>query len=136
MHALTRILLLSVPIALTPALGSAQMPECMAAITPQEGIPTGMAAVRITAVLPDDMGAVRSFEAPEDSQLRLADPADIPRVDMANPEEVPRPIVMTPGTNEVTVWLNTIHVTPGTYDIRFGSARGVCMAPLIVTSQG
>jgi len=111
------------------------MPECTAAVSPGE-IPVGMAAVRITAVLPDDMGMVSTFEAPEDSGLRLADPADIPRMDMANPEEMPRPIVMTPGTNEVTIWLNTTYVTPGKYDVHFGSADGICMAPLNVTPRG
>jgi hypothetical protein len=135
MHALTRILLLSVPIALTPALGSAQIPECTASISPKE-IPAGMTAVRITAVFPEDFGMVRTFEAPEDSGLRLANPGDIPRVDMANPEEMPRPMVMTPGTNEATIWLNTSYVTPGKYDVHFTSAGGTCMAPLTVTPGG
>jgi hypothetical protein len=135
MHALTRILLLSVPIAFTPTVVSAQIPECAAVVSPGE-IPAGVAAVQITAVLSEDIGTVQTFEAPEDSGLRLADPADIPRVDMANPEEMPRPIVMTPATNEVTIWLNTTYVTPGKYDVHFGSAGGICVAPLTVTPGG
>jgi hypothetical protein len=132
MRALSRILLLTIPIALTPALVSAQVPECTAAIDPGE-IPTGIAAVQITAVLSEDIGMIRTFEAPEDSGLRLADPADIPRVDMANPEELPRPIVMTPSTNEVTIWVNTANVTPGKYDVHFGSSGGLCTAQLTVS---
>lgn len=135
MHALTRILLLSIPIALTPTLVSAQIPECTASISPGE-ILAGVAAVQITAVLSEDIGMVQTFEAPEGSGLRLADPADIPRADMSNPEAMPRPMVMTPSTNEVTIWVNTTNVTPGKYDILFGSAGGMCMAPLTVTPGG
>jgi hypothetical protein len=135
MHALTRILLLSVPIALTPTMVSAQIPECTASISPGE-IPAGVAAVQITAVLSEDIGMVMTFEAPEDSRLRLADPADIPRMDMANPGEMPRPMVMTPAMDEVTIWLNTTYVTPGKYDVHFASAGGMCMAALTVTPEG
>ncbi|HZD03472.1 MAG TPA: hypothetical protein VE173_01100, partial [Longimicrobiales bacterium] len=125
---LSTSLLLAIPLALAPAAVSAQdptqeIPQCTATVTPTE-IEAGSAALQVTASLSDDIGPVTTFEGPEDSNLKLADPADIPRVEMANPDEAPRPIVMTPETNSVSLWLSTQDVTPGQFEVHLRSDQG------------
>jgi hypothetical protein len=51
---------------------------------------------------------------------------------MANPEEEPQPIVMTPETNSVALWLSTAEVTPGEFQVRLESEESYCSAQLVV----
>lgn len=134
---LSTTLLLAIPLALAPAAVSAQdpaqeAPQCTATVTPTE-VEAGSAALQITASLSEDIGPITTFEGPEDSNLELAAPADIPRVEMANPDEAPHPIVMTPETNSVSLWLSTQDVTPGDFEVHLQSEQGVCTAQLTVT---
>lgn len=134
---LSTTLLMAVPLALAPAMVSAQEPteevppQCTALVEPVE-VPAGEAAVQVTAALSEDIGAITEFQGPEDSGLQLANPADIPRVDMANPEEEPRPIVMTPESNIAALWLSTAEVTPGEFEVQLKSEQGQCTAQLTV----
>lgn len=135
-HFLSTTMALAVPLALAPLALSAQeptqeAPQCIATVEPLE-IQAGQAAVQIKATLSEDIGPVSEFTGPEDSGLTLADPADIPRVDMANPEEEPSPIVMTPETNSVTLWLTTAEVTPGEFEVRLQSEQSYCTAQVAV----
>lgn len=137
-HLLSTTMALAIPFALAPLMVSAQEPveeeepiQCTAAVEPPM-IEAGQAAVQVTATLSEDIGPVGEFTGPEDSGLSLAAPADIPRVDMANPEEEPQPIVMTPETNSVALWLSTAEVTPGEFQVRLESEDGYCSAQLVV----
>lgn len=134
-HLLSTTMALAVPLALAPVLLSAQeppeAPQCIATVEPVE-VQAGQAAVQITATLSEDIGAVSTFTGPEDAGLALAAPADIPRVDMANPEEEPQPIVMTPETNSVALWLSTAEAAPGDFEVRLESAEDSCTASVTV----
>lgn len=137
-HLLSTTMALAVPLALSPLMASAQEPppepeppQCTATVEPVT-IEAGLAAVQVTAALSEDIGPVDQFTGPEDSGLTLADPADIPRVDMANPEEEPRPIEMTPETNSVALWLNTAEVVPGELEVRLHSQQSYCTAQITV----
>jgi hypothetical protein len=135
-HILSTALLMALTLVLAPSLVSAQdavleqAAQCIATVDPAE-VPAGQAAVQLNATLSEDIGAVAGFEGPQDSNLKLADPADIPRVDMAAEEEA-RPIVMTPETNSVSIWLSTAESTPGTYEATLTSEAGTCSASITV----
>lgn len=134
---LSTTLLLALPLALAPAAASAQSsmqeaPQCTASVAPVE-LHAGQAAVQITAALSEDIGPVVTFQGPEDSGLKLADPADIPRAEMANPDQSPQPIVMTPETNSVSLWLSTSGVKPGDYEVQIRSEQKSCTGQLTVT---
>lgn len=128
-------MLLALPLAFSPEVSAQEptqeVPQCVATVEPVE-IQAGQAAVQVTATLSEDIGEVNAFTGPEDSGLALADPADIPRVDMANPEEEPQPIVLTPETNSVALWLTTADVAPGEIEAQLESEEGSCTAQLVV----
>lgn len=138
-HFLSTTMALAVPLVLAPGVASAQEPvpegpQCIATVEPVE-VQAGQPAVLITAALSEDIGAISTFTGPEDSGLALADPADIPRVDMANPEEEPQPIVMTPEANNVALWLSTAEVEPGAFEVRLESEQGHCVANVVVVES-
>lgn len=134
-------LILAMALALQPATAAAQdvpeAPVCEVEVEPAE-VPAGEAAIRITATLSEVIGPVQGLDAPEQSGLKLADPADIPRVDMANPEEEAQPIAMTPDEpNRVQVWLNTADVADlGEHPFVLTSESGECRGLLTVTGGG
>lgn len=133
---LSTALLLAVPLALAPAALTAQeptqeAPQCTATVSPTE-VHAGEAAIQINTVLSENIGPIVAFEGPEESGLTLAVPTDIPRADMANPEEEVQPIVMTPETNGAALWISTAEVTPGEFEVTLRSEEGTCTAQLTV----
>ena len=143
-------LLAGLPLALSPAAAIAQDAEpepieqeaveqealeqealqCVATADPAE-LQAGQPAIQVTASLSEDIGTVAGFQAPVESGLGLADPADIPRAELAAEEEV-RPIEMTPETNTVSFWLTTAQTAPGTYEAEVTSEEGSCTVTLTV----
>jgi len=139
-------LFVGLPLAVSPAAVTAQdadvealeqeAPEqqeaqqCVATADPTE-LQAGQPAIQVTASLSEDLGIVGGFQGPEASGLGLADPADIPRAELAAEEEVAS-IAMTPETNTVSFWLSTAESTPGTYEAEVTSEQGSCTLTLNV----
>jgi len=113
------------------AAAEPEIMQCAATVTPAE-LHAGQAAVQITATLSEDVGAIAGFEGPEESGLALADPADIPRAELAAEEEV-QPIDITAETNIVSLWLTTAETAPGEYEAQLTSEQGSCAVTLTVT---
>lgn len=111
-----------------------QQAECTVRVAPQS-VQTGEAAVSVTAHLSESVGSVEGFEAQGESGLELADPADIPRQDMAREEGEgdPQPIQMSSGEqSQVTLWLNTQDVESGSYEVILKGANGDCTGNVAV----
>lgn len=106
-------------------------PACTAEVLPAE-IAAGASAVRLTVALSADVGDVASMEAPEESGLAIAAPADLPRIPLATEE--PLAITRGMGDNTWTVWVNTSEVDPGTHEVTFIGPEGRCTADLTVTA--
>jgi hypothetical protein len=101
-----------------------------------EAVAPGQAAALVAFTLSNDIGPVIGIEAPE-SGLVVAAPEDLPRVDMANPEETPKPIQMSlEAANTAIVWLNSTHAQPGVYEVWLVSEAGRCAATVTVAGSG
>lgn len=157
-HALSGLVALALSIALIPASVDAQEQQqakdqakeqaraqaqetCAAEVAPA-AVQSGQAAVRVTATLPSDIGAVDEVHAPEESGLALAEPGDIPRKDeMAREGEgeprTPEPVTTASGESQpvATVWLSTENATPGSYQVALKGETGKCTAELEVSGQ-
>lgn len=113
--------------------------SCSAQVRPA-ALEVGQSAVQARLALSGDIGAIESFAAPEQSGIALADPADIPKTEMAaekteKNEKPSKPEPLTANAGEhpsATVWLNTEGATPGSYDVRVEGAEGTCTGSLEV----
>jgi hypothetical protein len=106
-------------------------PQCEAEVTP-EAVPAGEAAVRVTFTLSEGIGDISGLEAPEGT-LTVAAAEDIPRVDMANPNEEVRPIDLAADTNTVTVWIRTVGAEAGSVAVTLqGENDATCTASVTV----
>lgn len=150
-HALSGLVALALSIALIPASADAQEKQeeakakaqetCAAEVAPA-AVQPGQAAVRVTATLPSDIGAVGEVHAPEESGLALAEPGDIPRKEeMAREGEgepqTPEPVTTATGEGQpvATVWLSTENATPGSYQVALKGENGKCTAALEVSGD-
>lgn len=104
--------------------------QCTAQASPGE-VPAGEAAFRVTFNLSEGIGSVTGVQAAEGSGLALASPGDIPRAEMANPEEEARPIELAEA-NAVIVWLSTAGAQAGEYDLTLLGEGGACDATVTV----
>jgi hypothetical protein len=115
-----------------------EITACTVEVDPAE-LPAGEAAIHVLATLSENLGPLTGFEAPEESGIVIADPADIPRAEMANEgeEEVaPLPIELGAEANVFTVWLSTEEAVAGAFDVRFTTAEGYCDARINVVTAG
>ncbi len=97
-----------------------------------EAVAPGEAATLVAFTLSENIGPVIGFEAPE-SGLVIASPEDLPRVDMANPEEAPKPVQMSlEAENTAIVWLNSVDARAGTHEVWLISEGARCSATVTV----
>lgn len=116
--------------------------SCSAQVKPA-ALEVGQTVVRARLALSGDIGAVETFAAPEKSGIALADPADIPKAEMAKEKtrkgqkpSTPEPLTVNAGEHpSATVWLNTEAATPGSYEVRLEGAEGSCTGSLVVEKQ-
>jgi hypothetical protein len=109
-----------------------QLEACTATQEPFE-IETGQVAVPVTFTLSESIGVVSRLDAPEESGLSIAAVEDLPRTEMANPEEQPEPIVMSvESPNVVTLWLSTANSAAGEHDVVLAGETGTCSARVAV----
>lgn len=124
-------------IALVPAGIQAQdeaSEPCKAIVSPME-IPAGSQAVQITLNLSQDVGPISGLESTQPGALSLADPADLPRTEMAAEAETPKPIEMS-GANVWRLWINTVKVEPGEQTFAVMGAEGRCTATVTIQPKG
>ena len=139
MHTLPRTIvvlsLMGAAMVLTPLGVRAQEEQaqetCQALVSPGE-LPTGAAAVQVTLNLSRDVGEISGLETESPAGVKLADPADVPRADMAA-EEAPEAIEMT-GQNVWRIWINTENVEPGEHVFSVVGADGRCTANVMIQS--
>lgn len=130
-------LALVLPAAFLPQVGSAQVeeePEEPLVCTAQTEVTVapGQSAVSVTFTLSEDIGPILGVESSE-SGLLVADPADLPRVDMANPEATPQPIqISNEAENTVIVWLNSADAQEGTHEFWLVSEGARCASTITV----
>jgi hypothetical protein len=130
-------LALVLPASLLPATANAQEepaePLVCTAQANVEAVPAGEAAYQVVFELSEDIGPVIGIDSPE-SGLVVANPEDLPRVDMANPEEeAPKPIQMSlEAENTVILWLNSTNGQAGAHDFWLISEAGSCAATVTV----
>lgn len=130
-------LALVLPAAFLPQMGSAQVeeepeePQVCTAQT-ETTVAPGESAVSVTFTLSEDIGPILGIQSSE-SGLVVADPADLPRVDMANPEATPQPIEMSnEAENTVIVWLNAADAQEGTHEFWLVSEGARCASSITV----
>lgn len=105
---------------------------CTAQLTPQEVAP-GQSAVKLQAQLSQEVGAISSFMAANESGLALASPEDFAKENMSREEgEQPEPIQMAAQGNAAVVWLNTTSAEPGEHRVVLRGNSGKCAATLTV----
>lgn len=129
-------LALILPAALLPQTANAQVeaPEAPMTCTAETEavIAPGEVALSATFVLSEDIGEITGVASPE-SGVVVANPADLPRVDMANPEETPAPIEMSAEEeNTVTVWLNSTNAQEGEHEFWLVSDGARCASTITV----
>lgn len=115
---------------LVPNAVSAQ--ECTAEVSPA-AIPAGSAAAQVTLSLSGEVGPITEL-GESDSGITLADPADLPRTDMAA-ETAPTPIQMS-GQNVWQLWLDTREAEAGDHEFEVVGATGTCTATLTIQPAG
>lgn len=122
-----------VPATLT-AQEAEQQAQCTAEVSSGE-IEAGQKAVQVTVALSAPVGSDVEFMAARESGVALANPADIPRSEMAaEEEEAPQPIQLSAeGGSEATLWLNTENAQPGTYDVALRSGESACAGQLTIS---
>jgi hypothetical protein len=128
-------ILVATPLALVPALVSAQEPQapqaCVAELTPSE-IEGGAAAVKVTVKLSQEIGAVGSIQAEGPSGIKVADPTDLAMTDLASPGQTPQPIQMAADNTTWTLYLNTTAAEPGEHRFALKGISADCAAAVTV----
>jgi hypothetical protein len=104
--------------------------QCTAEVAPAE-LATGEAALRVIFTLSESIGSISGVDA-VGSGLALAAPEDIPRAEMASPDEAPRPIELGAEANTVTVWLRTADAQAGEFALTLQGEGGTCQARVAV----
>ncbi len=112
------------------------MQQCTATAAPEQ-VAAGQLATRVRFTLSEKAGAITSIKTSEDSGITLASPKDLPRQEMANPNEAPKPIEMSSENPNVAVlWLNTKGASQGTQQLTLVGQDQSCTAHLAITSGG
>lgn len=132
-------LVLALALLFSPPELAAQEPSegiCTATATPSE-VPAGQDAVRVTFSFSEAIGIVSELGTPEESAVRLATSAELPRQEMANPENPATPIQMSnEGDTQVHLWLNTADAASGEYEVNILGSEGSCKGLLVVSDPG
>lgn len=121
-------------VALTCALAfasPASAQECTAELSPPE-VDAGKAAVELSVTLSESVGMVHGLEAPPGSGISLASPNDVPRTQMARPDEAREAIAMGESESIWAMWLNTADAQPGVYRVVFTGTEGQCVGEVTV----
>lgn len=121
------------PLAFTSTPASAQeeqptpaMQPCTATVLPGQ-LQSGQKAERVSVSLTSAVGNVTAFTTENaEAGVQLADPADLPKTEMANEAEAREPIEMAAEANTLTIWLNTEKAQAGTYAFTLKGENGTC----------
>lgn len=106
--------------------------SCTAEVTPAPIAP-GQKAVAIQAELGQDIGAVTTLKAPEESGLALASPEDFGKQQMSQERgERTEPILMADEDNKARIWLNTADAKTGKHEVTLKGKTGTCTATVTV----
>lgn len=129
------------PLAFTSTPASAQeeqpapaMQPCTATVLPSQ-VQSGQKAERVSISLTSAVGNVTEFTTENaEAGVTLADPADLPKTEMAAEAAPQKPIEMAAETNRVTIWLNTESAQDGTYPFTLKGENGTCTGTLEIGS--
>ena len=130
------------PLAFTSTPASAQeeqptpaMQQCTAEVQPSQ-LHSGQKAERVSISLSSPVGNVAEFTT-EDAEagVKVADPADLPKTEMAAEETAQKPIEMAAENNRLTIWLNTEDAQPGTYPFTLKGDGGACTGSLVISEM-
>lgn len=128
------------PLAFTSTTVSAQeeqptpaMQQCTAEVLPSQ-VQSGQAAERVSISLSSAIGNVTELTTENaEAGVKVADPADLPKTEMAAEEAAPAPIEMAAENNSLTIWLNTEDAQPGTYPFTLTGESGSCTGSIEIT---
>ncbi len=97
---------------------------------------SGQKAERVSISLSSPVGNVTEFTT-EDAEagVKVADPADLPKTEMAAEETAQKPIEMAAENNRLTIWLNTENAQPGTYPFTLKGDGGACTGSLEISEM-
>lgn len=119
-----------------PAQKPAQKEACSTTVQPST-LPAGNAATQLSVALSRSIGHVNAFQAAKGSGLKLAAPADLPRVPMAQEgKQQHKPIEMANEGNSATLWINTKSAKAGAYDFTLVGSQGKCTGKVTVGASG
>ena len=122
-----------VPLAWTAPLEAQE--ECTVSVMPL-AVASGSVAERVAVTTSRPIGEITSFDATADSGVRLAQPSDLGRVDLASGAEPPAPIQMANEANRATLFLNTVGAEAGTYEFALSGSDGECRGTLTISPGG
>lgn len=142
MHTLPRTIvatcLTAAAVGLAPLAVAAQEEQaqeaCTAIVSP-DLIPVGEQAVQLTLNLSHDVGPISGLETIESAGPKIADPANLPRTEMAA-EAAPPELIEMSGENVWRVWISTENVEPGLHPLTFVGSQGRCTAEVTLQPAG
>ena len=128
------------PLAFTSTPASAQqeqatpaMQQCTAQVLPSQ-VQSGQKAERVSISLSSPVGNVTELTTENaEAGVKVADPTDLPKTEMAAEGTAQKPIEMAAENNRLTIWLNTENAQPGTYPFTLKGESGSCTGTIEIT---